>query len=133
MTHSRTRLGAILLPVAALSLSVFGLAAGSHAEDAAEDLPMQCEISVTRSAFGYTYRGLIHADETIEGIYELNISKRGGGSTNISQGGPFTVKAGATRTIGQASFGGMPPEHVEAELILHLDGKSYRCSTQTDI
>lgn len=133
MTNLRTRLVAFVLPAAALSLSAFGLAAGSNAETPSEDPPMQCQITVSKDRFGYTYKGMIHADRTVQGSYELSISKRGGGTTNINQGGPFLVKAGRTETIGQASFGGMAPESVDARLLLHVDGKTYLCSTQSEI
>lgn len=139
MTSIFKKIGAFVLPTAALSLSVLGLAAGTNAQSADEDtaapgdMPMQCQISVTKGGFGYTYAGVLHADEAVQGSYELTLSGRGGGRTNISQSGVFSVKAGGTQTLGQATLGGMSPDSVDAQLILHVDGKSYVCGTQTDI
>ncbi|MDF0603660.1 curli-like amyloid fiber formation chaperone CsgH [Psychromarinibacter sp. C21-152] len=136
MTFLRTKAGAFALPAAALSLSVFGLAAATSAESSDDDSalpPVQCEIQVEKSGRGYTWTGVLHADATVEGAYELNISSRSGGRTTISQGGSFMVKAGKTETLGQASLGGMDPDSVEAELILHMDGKSYVCGQKADL
>lgn len=133
MTNLLTKIGTFVLPAAAMSLSVFGLAAGSAAQSSDEDSPMQCEISITKDRFGHTYKGLVHADATVEGTYELNISKRGGGLTMISQAGTFRIPAGKTQSLGQATFGGMPPQSVAAELVLTVDGKKYVCGTDAEI
>lgn len=136
MTFPRTRIGAFLLPAAALSLSAFGLAAATGAEgtgDTATLPPVQCEISVSKSGRAYTYTGRLHANSTVEGSYELTLSSRSGGSTNIRQSGLFHVAAGKTETLGQASLGGMDPDSVTAELVLVMDGKSYLCGQQADL
>ncbi len=135
MTLSR-KLGAFVLPSAAISLSVFGLSMGTAAEPepgAAETLPMQCQISITKDRYGHTYAGVLSALQTVSGTYELSLSKRGGGNTVIRQSGEFLVSAGQTETLGQAMFGGVLPENVEAELKLHVGGKTYVCGSQAEI
>jgi len=137
MTPFITRLGKLVLPAAALSMSVFGLAAGSNAhqtETNASDLPLDCKIAVTRGQYGHTYEGRVHADRTVKGTYELNITKRGGGgSSTISQSGEFYVAAGKTETLGMATFGGLPPSAVNAELTLHWNGTKLFCTNHNDI
>jgi hypothetical protein len=131
------RLGKLALPAAALSISVFGLAATTSAHstnDNASDQPLNCEIAVTEGRYGHTYEGLIHANQTVRGTYELNITKRGGGGRSmISQSGEFHVPAGKTETLGQASFGGMPPSAVNAELTLYWNGQKLLCTNEIDL
>ncbi|MCP3969214.1 MAG: hypothetical protein GY717_02605 [Rhodobacteraceae bacterium] len=132
MAHTFKHLGKLALPLTALSLSVFGLAAGTsaHSSDDA-DQPMTCEISVSKGSYGHTYEGVIHATETIKGSYELNITKRGStGSAMISQSGDFRVAGGDTETLGRATFGGLPPDSVDAQLTLRWNGHKMICSNQ---
>ena len=137
MTHPFKRFGKLALPAAALSLSVFGLTATSNAhskEANAGDLPLNCEIAVSKGRYGHTYEGVIHATGTVSGTYELNISKRGGsGRAMISQSGDFYVPAGTSETLGQATFGGMPPDAVDAELTLRFNGHKLACTNLNDI
>lgn len=130
------RLGKALLPVAAVSMSVFGLASGSTAHsnnDTARDLPINCEIAVTKGRNGHTYEGRVHADKAVKGTYELNITKRGGGgNAMISQSGEFYVAKGKTETLGQATFGGLPSNAVNAQLTLHWNGQRLFCTNQSD-
>ncbi len=137
MELNMTRLGNYLLPVAALSMSVFGLAGGSTAhsnDDTARDLPLTCDIAISKGRYGHTYEGRVHAIKTIKGTYELNITKRGStGHAMISQSGEFYVAKGKTETLGQATFGGLPPDAVSAELTLDWNGTRLVCSNQTDL
>jgi hypothetical protein len=126
MSGTSLKLGALVLPAAAASLAVLGLGAGD-AHTADPDAPMTCRIAVTKSGFGHTYEGEIHARTTIEGQYELTLTGRGGGSTRISQSGDFLVRAGETEVIGQATLGGTAARNVEAELTLRVGGRTYVC------
>ncbi len=133
MAHSMNRLAKLALPAAALTLSVFGMAAGSNAHSAddetAGDAPLNCEIAVSKGRYGHTYEGVIHAVKTVKGTYELNIRQRGNsGGSMISQSGDFYVRAGKTETLGQATFGGLPPGSVDAELTLRWNGHKMVCS-----
>lgn len=137
MTRLIQRLGKIALPAAALSVSVFGLATVStaHSPDQnARNLPLDCDIAVTRGQYGHTYEGRVRADRTVKGTYELNITKRGGGGSSvISQSGEFHVAAGKTETLGSATFGGLPPSAVSAELTLYWNGTKLLCTNHSDI
>ena len=76
MTHLMKTIG---LTGAALTLSVFGLAAGSSAHSTTGAAPVECEISVSKGRYGTTYEGIVHADKAAHGTYALKISKRGNG------------------------------------------------------
>ena len=135
MAHFNKRLAKLILPAAAVSLSVFGLAAGSNAHSSQEgDLPLNCEIAVSKGRYGHTYEGVITAASTVKGSYELNIKKRGtSGRAMISQSGEFAIGAGKSETLGQATFGGLPPSSVEAELTIYWQGHTLTCTNQTEI
>jgi len=134
MTHIR-KLGAYILPSAALSLSVFGLASGTQAESGADDeaQAMQCEIAISKDRYGHRYSGVLTAEKTVSGYYELDLTKRGGTQAMISQAGAFHVRAGETQTLGQAIFGGSAPKDVDARLVLHVDGQTYLCGMEAEI
>lgn len=136
MFTPKTIFGKIVLPAAALSMSVLGLATNTAAhdgDDTARDLPLNCEIAVSKGRFGHTYEGVIHAASTVKGTYELNIRKRGAsGRAMISQSGAFHVAAGKSETLGQATFGGLPPDAVDAELTLRWKGHELICSNLPD-
>jgi hypothetical protein len=134
MTHLIKTLSKIGIPAAALTLSVFGLAAGSDAHSSNGASPVDCEISITKGRYGYTYEGIVHASETANGTYELKINKRGSaGSAMISQSGDFSLRAGASETVGQATFGGLPPSSVNAELSIRWNGQTLACDNSTDL
>ncbi|MDJ0825917.1 MAG: curli-like amyloid fiber formation chaperone CsgH [Rhodobacter sp.] len=135
MALHQTHLGKSVLPAAAMALSAIGLAAGSNAHSAADrDLALSCEIAVSKGRYGHTYEGVVHADAAASGSYALTITKRGGGnSAMISQSGEFRVRAGQSETLGQATFGGLPPEDVDAELTLRWNGHRLICSNHIDI
>ena len=129
-------LKALILPAAAATLSVTGLSAGSSAGSTAGtgEVPLNCEIAVTKGRYGHTYEGRVTARKTVSGTYELSITKRGGGgSSMISQSGEFYVPAGKTDTLGQATFGGLPPSSVNAELTIFWNGQRLFCTNHTDI
>lgn len=137
MAYDIKRLGKFALPAAAMTLSVFGLAAGSSAHSTktdasdASDAPLNCEIAVNKGRYGHTFEGVIQANTNVQGSYELSFSKRdANGSSMIRQSGTFNVPAGETQTLGQATFGGLPPEAVDAELTLRWNGHKMTCSNQ---
>ena len=137
MANHSSPLSKLILPAVALSLSVFGLAAGSNAHSSnssAKDLPLSCEIAVSKGRYGHTYEALVDAKSSVAGTYELNIKKRGtSGRAMISQSGNFQVQAGSSETLGQATFGGLPPSSVDAELTIQWKGHKIVCSNQTEI
>ena len=125
MTHLMKTIG---LTGAAVTLSVFGLAAVSNAHSTT-DTPVQCEISVSQGQYGTTYEGIVHADHAAHGTYAMKISKRGsGGSSMINQSGDFSLRAGDSETVGRATFGGSP-SRVNAELSVRWNGQTLTCDT----
>ena len=134
MTHLIKHLGKISLPAAALMLSVFGLAAGSNAHSPGGVAPVDCEISVTKDRYGYTYEGIVHATEAAYGSYELNIAKRGNaGSAMISQSGDFNLRAGGSETVGQATLGNASPSAVNVELLIRWNGFELTCDNSAEL
>ncbi len=129
-------LKALILPAAAVTMSVTGLAAGSGTGSTTpnDEPPLNCEIAVSKGRHGHTYEGRVTANQTVRGTYELSITKRGGGgSSMISQSGEFYVPAGRTDSLGQATFGGLPPSSVKAELTVYWNGQRLFCTNHTDI
>lgn len=137
MTYFINRRGGLVLPAAAaaLGLSAVGLAAGSGAtpKTAATEAPLECEIAVSHDRYGHTYEGRVHAHRAVSGTYELTITRRGGaGHAMISQSGEFRLARGASESLGQATFGGLSPDKVNAELVLHWNGERLVCSNQSE-
>lgn len=131
MALPMTLIAKLALPAAAMALSVLGLTAGSNAHSANGDgeQPLSCEIAVSKGRYGHTYEGVVHANSTVNGSYELMITRRGAtGSAMISQSGEFSIRAGRSETLGQATFGGLPPDAVNAELTLFWNGHRLSCS-----
>ena len=51
-------------------------------------------------------QAVAHADRAIDGDYELVITKSGGGgSSDVTQRGPFTAAAGESVTLGSTELG----------------------------
>ena len=131
MTMNLITLGKYLIPAAAVSMSIFGTAHSIQAHNANENLPLTCEIAVSKGSFGPTYVGRVHATETVSGHYNMKFAKTGSNSASIKQSGNFTVRAGETATLGQAGFGGSAP--VEAKLVVEFDGHKMTCATDAAI
>ena len=125
------------LPAAALALAAIGMAGGSTAQSGSGQTqtgPLNCEIAVSTGRYGRTYEGLVHAAKDTSGSYELTINKRGAsGRAMISQSGTFHVAAGDSETLGQATFGGLPPSSVIAELTLRWNGQTLTCDNDIDL
>ena len=125
------------LPAAALALVAFGMAGDSTAQSGsnqAQTGPLDCEIAVSTGRYGRTYEGLVHAAQDARGSYELTINKRGAsGRAMISQSGTFDIAAGDSETLGQATFGGLPPSAVIAELTLRWNGETLTCDNDIDL
>ncbi|KMW59007.1 hypothetical protein AIOL_003988 [Candidatus Rhodobacter oscarellae] len=114
------------LPLAAAAAAVFVATGGTQAHHV-DDLPLTCEIAVTDGAFGPQYQGLVHATETVHGSYEMQFAKHGANTANVTQSGNFSVRAGDTAVLGQASMGRRA--EVEATLTLRFDGIKMICAT----
>lgn len=127
MLNLRKTLGALLLPAAAFAATASGLTAESAADT---DIPMQCQISVSKDRYGHKFEAVMKALETVEGLYELKLN--GNGSV-INQSGDFYVEEGDTYVLGEATLGVASPEDVKAELTLHVGDTSYECGLLSEI
>lgn len=77
------------------------VAAADHA-DAFHAEPVSCTISARRTPAALLVEARAFAHESIDGEYELVITKSGGGSSaDIRQGGPLTLEPGESATLGQ--------------------------------
>lgn len=127
MQMLNTTFGAIL--AASAALTAFGLSA---AEPEAPSVPMQCQISASEDGYGYRFDAVLRALEPIAGTYEFHLESTDNGRAVIRQAGTFSLKAGETELLSQATMNSRP-DQVEADLILSVDGTRYACGIQTDI
>lgn len=124
----------ILLPVATTSVVLGSALANQAIPHPIQETGVTCEIAVEQTQYGNRYAGQITATQAVAGDYTLTINKRGAnGRAMLTQGGAFTVAAGETQTLGQATFGGLPPKAVIAEMTLTWDGHSLSCDNDIDI
>lgn len=64
-----------------------------------------CDIRATRTARGVRMEAIAHAVEAMRGEYQFVITAQGpGGSSDVTQGGPFALEAGRSATIGSAEI-----------------------------
>lgn len=64
-----------------------------------------CDIDVDRTPNGLRVTPVVRSDRAISGEYSLVITKSGsGGSSDISQGGPFDVSRGERVRLGSSEF-----------------------------
>lgn len=64
-----------------------------------------CDIDVDRTSNGIRVMPVVRADRTLSGEYTLVITKTGGGgSSDISQGGPFDAARGQSVRLGSSEF-----------------------------
>jgi hypothetical protein len=67
---------------------------------------VSCEVRVRPSSNGMLIQAVAHANRAINGDYELVITKSGGGgSSDVTQSGPFTAAAGESVTLGSTELG----------------------------
>ena len=66
------------------------------------DAAVTCEVRSRRTANGVLIQARAFADRDIVGEYDLRIIKSGGGgSAELSQGGPLVLEAGMAATLGE--------------------------------
>ena len=110
--------------VGAALATVIGTAGMAGASGSAEG-PLRCEIRES-SVFGMTaLEAVVHADEAVSGSYRFTVTGSGSGSTNIRQGGAFSVAPGQPATLGMVSVGGSAA--YDASLSVTADGMSAVC------
>jgi len=85
----------------------------SHAE------AVTCEVRSRRTDNGVLIQARAFADRDIDGEYDLRIIKSGGGgSAEISQGGPLVLEAGMAATLGENEISVERGSRVRAVLTL---------------
>lgn len=66
---------------------------------------VSCEVRVRPTSNGMLIQAVAHADREIDGDYELVITKSGGGgSSDVTQSGPFTAAPGESVTLGSTEL-----------------------------
>ena len=66
---------------------------------------VSCEVRVQPTANGVFIQAVAHSARPFEGDYELVITKSGGGgSSDVTQSGPFSAAAGETVTLGSTEL-----------------------------
>ena len=117
------------LAAAAVGFAALGAAAGGGGNataDAPMSGPVRCEIQATSAGGMTTLEGVVHADIAVAGTYSFRVSGGGnGGSSNISQGGPFSAAPGASMPLGQVM---LSKGAYEAILSVSFDGETISCS-----
>lgn len=82
-----------------------------------------CDIDVVRTAIGVRITPVVRAGRSMEGEYTLVITKTGaGGSSDISQGGPFDAARGERVSLGSSEFSLERGASFRAVLKVRADG-----------
>lgn len=130
MLNNRKRITAGMIAL------LFGLGAGGFAVNAhqaeSSDLleidPVACEIQATNSAGMMTLESVFRSEAAAHGTYRFKVVKSGnGGSSNIQQGGSFSVEPHETVTLGRVSLGGSGAIY-DVSLSVDVDGEEYNCT-----
>lgn len=86
---------------ATLAAAGFAGGTGQAGTSSAQSGPISCEIQVTPAGGMLTIAGVVRSDHAVSGGYSFQIAGGGsGGSSNISQGGPFFAGPGADVMLG---------------------------------
>ncbi len=89
----------------AAAVGMFGAYAAADTADAGAGLT--CEIRMVKSGDDIQVKGLIHAASAASGSYKFRLSQNGdGGSSRINQGGDFSLAAGESSVVGEATMNG---------------------------
>jgi hypothetical protein len=81
-------------------------ASAARAQPASAPARLACDIRTTPTAHGVAIAAVLNADRPAAGDYNLVITKIGqGGASDVNQGGPFSVAAGARVSLGETEVG----------------------------
>ncbi|MEJ8574732.1 curli-like amyloid fiber formation chaperone CsgH [Microbaculum marinum] len=133
MTRNHKRFAARILPVV-LGLGVIGVGVGTvrTTPASAGSAPVSCEIQAARAGSMIALSGVVHSSASVEGSYRLSVvSSGGGGSSNINQGGGFTIGSDGSATLGQVTLGNSGAVY-DARLQVTVSGKTYSCDQRID-
>jgi hypothetical protein len=89
--------------------------------------PVRCALEARPSGGGLSLAGRVTATRPLTGEYSLRVRGRG---VSIDQGGPFSLAAGETGTLGQASLPGRARDY-ELRLIVEAGGRRVACPVET--
>ena len=91
------------------------------------DEPFHCEVSTSYQNGMTMLEGVVESDEALSGRYQFRVVSAGrSGSSNIQQGGPFSIDAEEMVTLGRVSLGGSGADY-DASLTVTLDGVTMEC------
>lgn len=83
-----------------------------------------CDIDVKRTSNGIRVTPVVRSDKSLSGEYSLVITKSGsGGSSDISQGGPFDVSRGERVSLSASEFSMERGAKFRAVLKVRADGR----------
>lgn len=81
-------------------------AAASGTDSAEAGGGLTCEIRASKSGSGVELTGVVRASQATSGSYRFSVAQSGsGGSSDIDQGGDFSLKAGEQQVVGEISLG----------------------------
>lgn len=117
---------------AALGASVLAMAGtaggGANAGWFSSD-QVRCEIKVTPSPYGVELEGLVFAENTLAGEYELSVTQDGLGSHSlINQSGPFEAAPESPARLGRVTVGGGNGATYTAKLKVYAGGETFTCA-----
>jgi hypothetical protein len=127
--HKRIVAAAVPLFVA---LAAVGAAATSGRADTANPSataqgPLRCEIQKSAASGGVSLVAVVHSDAAVSGSYTFHVTSGGnGGSSNISQGGPFAAAANGAVTLGTVMLG--TGASYDAALTVTANGATVACA-----
>ena len=71
----------------------------------AKEQAMFCDTSVVKTSYGVRITPVVRSDRSLSGEYSMVITKNGGGgSSDISQGGPFDAARGVSQELGSSEI-----------------------------
>lgn len=127
---SRTPKTSLAALLAALSVTACAAAATPGEAATSRSSALSCEIRATPTRNGLKLEALAEAARAVRGEYDLVVTKSGpGGSSDISQGGAFSLAANERAVLGVAEVGLERRATINARLILR-DGRSEVCRSQ---
>ena len=113
--------------LAAIGAATTSGQADTAATAAATQGPLSCEIVKSAAGGSVVLAAVVHADAALSGSYTFHVTSGGsGGSSNISQGGPFAADASAPVTLGTVMLG--VGASYNATLTASANGASVACA-----
>ncbi|WP_338719772.1 curli-like amyloid fiber formation chaperone CsgH [Devosia sp. XK-2] len=119
MVHSTFRIG--ILALGALAL------AGAAAHATSNDGGLSCGVTTQTERGMMAIEGVVQSPTALTGEYRFALKSQGnGGSTNINQGGQFSVAPGAPVSLGKVMVNA--GSAIDVDFTISADGKRLDCS-----